>query len=343
MEDKNVIYGLYCICEECKHRREWIRYVGQTRVGMTERMRGHLKPYRSKQPYPVDRWKAKHGRHNIRYRVLETLQSPECLDVRERYWIEYYQTFADWGKGGLNFTLGGQGWEGRAQEVIEKIRAANSRDTVPWAKIDSVKAKAMREEYLFGEPTRKLAEKYGISRGHVWSILQNRVWPDAEYKYQKVEQPPIKKEDRGSYLLSREQADEMRARYKSSDRTYDEVAEEFNVSTGVVIKVLNNHAYYDPNYTPGRPMPQRQRDQISRNSRGKKKPEGHGAKVSSAIRGSSHGMSKLTEEKVVEIRELRKSGLTSKELAEMFGVNPNQITRICSGTRWGHIREGLDD
>lgn len=342
MNEKNVIYGLYCVCDTCAGRKK-IRYVGQTRVGMVERMRGHLKPYRNKQPYPVDKWKFKHGTENIRYEVLETLETPEDLDTRERYWIERLQTFTDWKKGGLNFTLGGQGWSGKAEEVIDKIRTANSRDTVPWAKINRAKASEIRERYRRGESTTSLSKEFGVVRSHLSAVLNNDVWHDPEYTFERVHQPPIRDEDRRSYVLSREEAGNMRARYQSSELTYSELAAEFEVSVGVVINILNNHVYLDPDYTPGRPVTSRARAAISKATKGVPKPPGHGEAVSKAIRGGKHGMSKLTEVEVIEIRRLRKSGKSSKELAEMFGVNANQVTRICSGARWGHVKEGLDD
>lgn len=342
MNEENVIYGLYCVCDTCAGQKK-IRYVGQTRVGMAERMRGHLKPFRNKQPYPVDKWKFKHGTENIRYEILETLQTPEELDSRERYWIEEHQTFTDWKKGGLNFTLGGQGWAGKAEEVIDKIRTANSRDTVPWAKINRAKASEIRERYRGGESTAKLAEEFGISRTHLSAVLNNQVWHDPDYTFERVHQPPIRDEDRKSYVLTREEAWKMRRRYQTSELTYSEMAEEFGVSTGVVINVLNNHVYLDTDYTPGRPVTSRARAAISKASKGVPKPPGHGEAVSKAIRGGNHGMSKLTEKEVIEIRRLRNTGMSSRELSEMFGVNASQITRICSGSRWGHVKEGLKD
>lgn len=344
MEDKNVIYGLYCVCENCSDKREWIRYIGQTRVGMKERFRGHMKPYRMTQPYPVDRWKTKHGMENIRYRVLEVLEDPSDLDAAEVKWIEHYETFVDWKKGGLNFTLGGQGWAGKAEEVIEKIRVANSRDSVPWAKINREKATQIRQLYREGVTTRELGERFGITQHHVSSVLNNTVWVDPDYRFEKFVRPPKTLEERGSYLLSREEAVRMRDLYKSdNDLTYEDMSNEFGVEKSLIIKILNNHTYYDPDYTPGKPMGEAQKRLISERTRGKKKPPGHGAKVSAAIRGSNHGMSKLNEEKVIEIRKLKKLGVSTKEISEKFGVRDTQINRICNGARWGHIREGLDD
>lgn len=301
-----------------------------------------MKPYRKKQPYPVDKWKTKHGFENIRYRVIQVVDNPEDLDRFENEWITFFGTFTDWKLGGLNYTRGGQGWAGKAEEVIEKIREANSRDNTPWSKLTKAKASEIRRRYTLGETTSDLAEEFGITRSHLSSVLNNQVWRDPDYTFQRVYPEPMRDEDRGSYILSREDADKMRVRYQSSDLTYEEISEEFEVSKGLVIKVLNNHCYFDAEYTPGRPTTQRVRDALSRATKGVPKPPGHGAKVAEAIRGSNHGMSKLDESKVIEIRRLKKSGVPSKELAQMFGVRYTQVNRICNGSRWGHIKEGLE-
>ncbi len=53
-------------------------------------------------------------------------------------------------------------------------------------------------------------------------------------------------------------------------------------------------------------------------------------------RGERHGMSKLTEDDVMQIRDLRALGLTQREIGYLFGVNQSQINRILRGKRWQH-------
>ncbi len=52
--------------------------------------------------------------------------------------------------------------------------------------------------------------------------------------------------------------------------------------------------------------------------------------------GEKHGMSKLTAEKVREIRRLR-GEVTQKEVARRFGVTVPMISRIQLGRNWSHI------
>jgi len=46
---------------------------------------------------------------------------------------------------------------------------------------------------------------------------------------------------------------------------------------------------------------------------------------------------KLTPTQVRRIRELKKSGLTCKEIAERFPVKEESIRRICNRETWDHV------
>lgn len=61
-----------------------------------------------------------------------------------------------------------------------------------------------------------------------------------------------------------------------------------------------------------------------------------------AYSGSSNGMAKLTEDDVRYIREAyipkaKGQKCNRKEIAEMFGVSPNLISKIVSGAVWTHV------
>ena len=54
--------------------------------------------------------------------------------------------------------------------------------------------------------------------------------------------------------------------------------------------------------------------------------------------GTSHPMSKLTEEQIIEIYNLAWGGnLTQKQIAEMFDVRQGHVTKIKNGKLWGNI------
>ena len=54
--------------------------------------------------------------------------------------------------------------------------------------------------------------------------------------------------------------------------------------------------------------------------------------------GERHGMSKLTEAQVVEIRQRRAQGERPSVLARAFGVSDGAIWLICTGARWRSVR-----
>jgi len=57
-----------------------------------------------------------------------------------------------------------------------------------------------------------------------------------------------------------------------------------------------------------------------------------------AIKGSKHVNSKLTEEQVLEIRNLYKTGeISQRVLAKIFGVDNSLISYIINRKRWTHI------
>lgn len=58
-----------------------------------------------------------------------------------------------------------------------------------------------------------------------------------------------------------------------------------------------------------------------------------------APRGERSHTAKLTEAKVLEIRALRSSGVPRADVARMFGVAGDQITRITTRKNWSHVKE----
>lgn len=56
------------------------------------------------------------------------------------------------------------------------------------------------------------------------------------------------------------------------------------------------------------------------------------------VRGSKHGMAKLDDDKVREIKRLLKEGMYSQlKIGGMFGVGSRAISKINSGHRWVHM------
>lgn len=55
------------------------------------------------------------------------------------------------------------------------------------------------------------------------------------------------------------------------------------------------------------------------------------------VSGERHGMSRLSNEQIGEIRSLRKSGLKLFELSQKFSVSQGHLSAICNGRAWSHI------
>ena len=57
------------------------------------------------------------------------------------------------------------------------------------------------------------------------------------------------------------------------------------------------------------------------------------------FRGENSGMAKLTNEKVIKIRELyAKKSMTVRAIGKMFGVSHSSIVNICKRRLWTHIK-----
>ena len=59
--------------------------------------------------------------------------------------------------------------------------------------------------------------------------------------------------------------------------------------------------------------------------------------LSTIVRGMAHGMRKLDEEKVHQIRTLNESGLSRLKLAKQFGVSLGCIRKVVLRIDWSHI------
>ena len=65
--------------------------------------------------------------------------------------------------------------------------------------------------------------------------------------------------------------------------------------------------------------------------------EAHKLKHGTRARGERQHLSKLTDSKVKEMRELQKTGLTFKKLAETYGVTIAAAHRAVRGFTWKHV------
>ena len=55
------------------------------------------------------------------------------------------------------------------------------------------------------------------------------------------------------------------------------------------------------------------------------------------LEGEKSGMAKLTNEDVVQIRELRSTGIILQELSDLFGVSKSVISNVSRHKSWKHV------
>lgn len=128
-----------------------IVYVGQT-INLQDRHKQHIKydPFNinaHEYNYPLSRGIRKYGEEEYQLIILESNLLQEELDDREKYWIQYYDTYFN----GYNQTIGGKNptkpvfTEEKINQVIEMLKD---------------------ESYSY----KDIMEKTGISMTHIYNI-----------------------------------------------------------------------------------------------------------------------------------------------------------------------------
>ena len=95
-------------------------YIGQTVRTLQER----IKSYKSTYKYgsrPIESAMIKYGIEHFKWEVIDTAQSKEELDNKERHWISYYNCIVP---NGYNVELGGNGIGKHSEETKRKISEA---------------------------------------------------------------------------------------------------------------------------------------------------------------------------------------------------------------------------
>lgn len=190
------------------------QYVGQTCVDPNVRFSQHRKSSRyisSRRRYIIARAIHKHGWENFKAEIVESCQSQNELDARERHFIDSYKCLAPYG---YNADLGGTGrgrvsdWTrlkigiANAGKVVsattrnkisisrkglgvmpktashrEKIGIANSGERCGASKLTWDIVREIRRSYAEEKPLqRELANKYGVTQGVISLIVRNKIW-----------------------------------------------------------------------------------------------------------------------------------------------------------------------
>lgn len=359
-ERKGVIYGLYCVCENCKDKRERIRYVGQTVVSKpSRRLDQHRFESRSEGAYlSVHLWIRKHGYSNVRMKILESGVPESQLDDRETYWIAEKGTFKDDGQGGLNLTRDGKGSEitdksrKRQRQALRKTFQQITDEIItqnrPGMSAMEV-SQEIREAYR-SDPEltfQEISNDLGIRDvKKIRRIIRNEDYFDPNYEPPtRVNQASNPRREKAGLMGDKElekwrKACDIRRDWLGCELTSHEIGAKYGLHFQTIWHIVNNRSFPDPRYknTRGRYVPPSVRKKVSRGLKGVKKPEGFGQ------RGEDGIHAKLTEIQVLEILERLAAGEKGFHLAEEYGVTPTAISCIKKGKSWAHLPrpEGLE-
>lgn len=145
-------------------------YIGQTRQEVKERFYRHCSRVGSTFELNMAIHKAirKYGKQNF---TLEVIEETENLDERERYWIEFYDSY----KTGYNSTLGGQNGfkpfkEEHAKEVIEGYKKGKSLREI--GKLFNLDKQTVKGLLLRNKVTLRQTRTYKLSQEDRVQILK---------------------------------------------------------------------------------------------------------------------------------------------------------------------------
>lgn len=63
----------------------------------------------------------------------------------------------------------------------------------------------------------------------------------------------------------------------------------------------------------------------------------HAHRIGLGLRGEKHRLSKLTDKKVIRLRELRSRGATLESLSKKFKVSLSVVQKVAARTAWSHV------
>lgn len=160
-EVKNMM-GIYRFYNEIENKS----YIGQS-IALENRYRQHFRYSVNKNDngYYTDFYKAirKYGFDNFRYEILEQKDyySEEKLNEREKYWVEYYDSF----KNGYNMNPGGELVTARGEEH-------------PCSKLTEKQVIEIKEILRNNNKLtqREIAKKYGVEQSVISEINNGFAW-----------------------------------------------------------------------------------------------------------------------------------------------------------------------
>ena len=82
-------------------------------------------------------------------------------------------------------------------------------------------------------------------------------------------------------------------------------------------------------------------EKVANSNRGKTRSQEAKDKISAKLKGEGNGKSYLTEAIVLTMRDLRRSGISAKQIAHQFNVPYSTVVSATNGDRWSHLPRAI--
>ena len=183
----------------------------------------------------------------------------------------------------------------------------------------------IRELYKSGNHTyTQLADKFGVNAGTIGEVIRNEIYKSNDWDPSCVEEIKhfncvVSKEGEGSSSasLTQDEVDDLRKIYLTNKYTQNDLAKMFSIGKSAVHEALHNKTYKDDTWDT---------DHM------------HDCAKENNPKGEGHGMHKLTESEVLQIRRLYARGLyTYDELGVIYCVTGTCIGYVVRMKTWRHI------
>ena len=212
---------MHCIYIYRKKETGQVVYVGQT-CNISERRKQHEKdePFnslRTEYNYPLSRAIRKYGVEAFQFEILEKDLSLEEANIREDYWIEYYNTIAD----GYNQQRGG-----------------NNRTKLTDSQIEEIRHKIANTKMSYSE----ICAEYGCSGGFLTAINKGASYPSSNSSY------PLRITKNGKHF-SKEEIEGIIEKLKDRTITLAQIAKSYGVSQNVIVRINQGESYYNKDLT----------------------------------------------------------------------------------------------
>lgn len=177
MENKNM-YGFVYITTNSINGK---KYIGQKRYDKANKWKSYLGS-----GIHLKRAINKYGSENFSKEIIEDCETKECLDKREKYWIEYYNAVKS--DEFYNIASGGEGGDTRAGYSVEQLRQSEEfrkerlKESLPRgeksgvSKLTELQVLEIIQRLKDNDFTTDIATDYCVATETISSIRNRKTW-----------------------------------------------------------------------------------------------------------------------------------------------------------------------